>query len=97
MRGAVRGDRRRRAVRASRMRAARAGLDAVTVFGGNDTNRYLLETTGCGVAMFDYDGDGLPGSLLRQRHDARGLPERAGAAAAPVSQHGRRAVRGRHR
>src|SRR5215204_5970007 len=36
-----------------------AGLSAVTVFGGHETNRYLLETTGCGVAMFDYDGDGL--------------------------------------
>ncbi len=36
----------------------RAGLDAVMVFGGKDTNRYLLETTGSGVAMFDYDGDG---------------------------------------
>jgi enediyne biosynthesis protein E4 len=36
-----------------------AGLAAVTVFGGKTTNRYLLETTGSGVAMIDYDGDGL--------------------------------------
>jgi hypothetical protein len=36
----------------------RAGLAAVTVFGGRDQNKYLLETTGCGVAFFDYDGDG---------------------------------------
>jgi hypothetical protein len=35
-----------------------AGLTAVTIFGGRDQNRYLLETTGCGVALFDYDGDG---------------------------------------
>ena len=35
-----------------------AGLTAVTVFGGRETNRYLLETTGTGVAMFDYDADG---------------------------------------
>jgi hypothetical protein len=35
-----------------------AGLDAVTIFGGRETNRYLLETTGSGVAMFDYDADG---------------------------------------
>jgi len=38
--------------------AAPAGLTAVTVFGGRETNKYLLETTGCGAAFFDYDGDG---------------------------------------
>jgi hypothetical protein len=38
--------------------AARAGLTATTVYGGRQTNRYLLETTGCGAAAFDYDGDG---------------------------------------
>ena len=35
--------------------AREAGLDAVTVFGGKDVNRYLLETTGCGAAFLDYD------------------------------------------
>jgi enediyne biosynthesis protein E4 len=38
--------------------AAKAGLRAVTVFGGRESNRYLLETTGCGIAFFDYDNDG---------------------------------------
>ena len=38
---------------------AEAGLAGLTVFGGRETNRYLLETTGSGVAMFDYDADGL--------------------------------------
>ncbi len=38
--------------------AREAGLSAVTVFGGERGNRYLLETTGCGVALFDYDNDG---------------------------------------
>jgi enediyne biosynthesis protein E4 len=38
--------------------AQKAGLTAVTVFGGTGANRYLLETTGAGVALFDYDGDG---------------------------------------
>ncbi len=37
--------------------AAEAGLDAPTVFGGRDANKYLLETTGCGAAFFDYDND----------------------------------------
>jgi len=38
--------------------AREAGLRAVTTFGGKSRNRYLLETTGCGVAFFDYDNDG---------------------------------------
>ena len=38
--------------------AREAGLTAVTVYGGRRTNKYLLETTGCGVAVLDYDNDG---------------------------------------
>jgi enediyne biosynthesis protein E4 len=38
--------------------AREAGLTAVTTYGGQKTNKYLLETTGCGVAMFDFDNDG---------------------------------------
>ena len=34
-----------------------AGLNAKTIYGGEHKNRYLLETTGCGVAFFDYDMD----------------------------------------
>ena len=37
---------------------ARAGFTTPTIFGGQKTNRYLLETTGCGAAALDYDGDG---------------------------------------
>ena len=36
-----------------------AGLTATTVYGGQRTNKYLLETTGCGVAALDYDNDGF--------------------------------------
>jgi hypothetical protein len=39
--------------------AREAGLQMLTVFGGRDTNKYLIETTGTGVAFIDYDGDGL--------------------------------------
>lgn len=35
-----------------------AGLNLETIFGGERTNRYLVETTGCGVAFVDYDNDG---------------------------------------
>ena len=38
--------------------ARAAGLDARIVFGGDATNKYLLETTGTGVALIDYDNDG---------------------------------------
>ena len=29
-----------------------------TIYGGEGHNKYLLETTGCGVAFYDYDQDG---------------------------------------
>jgi hypothetical protein len=38
--------------------AREAGLRAATVFGGERRNKFLLETTGCGCAFFDYDNDG---------------------------------------
>jgi hypothetical protein len=38
--------------------AQEAGLTAVTVSGTEDRKRYILETTGTGVALFDYDNDG---------------------------------------
>jgi enediyne biosynthesis protein E4 len=38
--------------------APQAGLDAVCVFGDPHTKRWIIETTGCGVAFFDYDQDG---------------------------------------
>ena len=34
-----------------------AGLNAKTIYGGEHRNKYLLETTGCGVAFYDYDHD----------------------------------------
>jgi hypothetical protein len=40
--------------------AAKAGLAAKNVFGGVDTKKYIIETTGTGVAIFDYDNDGWP-------------------------------------
>ena len=38
--------------------AGAAGLTAKNVFGGLKSKGYILETTGNGVAIFDYDGDG---------------------------------------
>jgi enediyne biosynthesis protein E4 len=38
--------------------ATSAGLNAKTIYGGIGSNKYLLETTGCGAAFYDYDHDG---------------------------------------
>lgn len=38
--------------------ARQAGLKTRTIYGGETRNKYLLETTGCGAAFFDYDNDG---------------------------------------
>lgn len=51
-----------------------AGLDAVTIFGGREVNRYLLETTGSGVAMFDYDNDGLQDLFFVNGTTLEGFP-----------------------
>src|SRR5690349_24013556 len=40
--------------------AQKAGLTMKNVFGGVDTKKYIIETTGTGVAIFDYDNDGWP-------------------------------------
>jgi hypothetical protein len=38
--------------------AREAGITHKTIYGDEHKNKYLLETTGCGVAWFDYDNDG---------------------------------------
>jgi enediyne biosynthesis protein E4 len=44
--------------------ASEAGLTAENVSGDADNKRYILETTGDGVAIFDLDNDGLMDVLL---------------------------------
>jgi hypothetical protein len=52
-----------------------SGLTALIVFGGRDTNRFLLETTGTGVALFDYDGDGRLDVFLVNGTTLEGFPK----------------------
>ncbi len=44
--------------------AAKAGLTMQNVNGDAATKKYIIETTGSGVAIFDYDGDGWPDILM---------------------------------
>jgi len=44
--------------------AAQAGLTGVNVSGADNSKQYIVETTGNGVAIFDYDNDGLPDIFL---------------------------------
>src|SRR5690348_2369749 len=38
--------------------AAASGLTVPNTFGGKETKDYILESTGTGAAIFDYNGDG---------------------------------------
>jgi hypothetical protein len=55
--------------------ARSAGLDQFTVYGGVRTNRYLLETTGCGAAVLDIDGDGWLDVFLVNGTTLEGFPK----------------------
>ena len=63
--------------------AAQAGLTSVNVSGAAANKQYILETTGNGVAIFDYDNDGLPDILFV--NGARFQP--GGAPTTPVLYH----------
>jgi enediyne biosynthesis protein E4 len=54
--------------------ARESGLNAKTIFGGEHKNRYLLETTGCGVAFYDYDNDGWLDIFLVNGWRLEGFP-----------------------
>ncbi len=55
--------------------AAQSGLIAKTIYGGQTTNKYLLETTGCGAAALDYDGDGWMDIFLVNGTTLEGFPK----------------------
>ncbi|HUM06500.1 MAG TPA: CRTAC1 family protein [Terriglobales bacterium] len=61
--------------------AEKAGLTFPIVFGGKDTKKYIIETTGTGVAILDYDNDGWPDIFIVNGTTLEGFP----AGQAPTS------------
>jgi enediyne biosynthesis protein E4 len=55
--------------------AKESGLNAKTFYGGEHKNKYLLETTGCGVAFYDYDNDGWLDIFLVNGWRLEGFPK----------------------
>jgi len=54
--------------------AQKAGLTMMNVFGGVSSKKYIIETTGTGVAIFDYDNDGWPDIFLVNGTTLEGFP-----------------------
>jgi enediyne biosynthesis protein E4 len=54
--------------------AQKAGLTTPVIFGGENTKKYIIETTGTGVAIFDYDNDGWPDIFVVNGMTLEGLP-----------------------
>ena len=54
--------------------AETAGLTIENAFGGVTTKKYIIETTGTGVAIFDYDNDGWPDIFIVNGTKLEGFP-----------------------
>ncbi len=54
--------------------AEKAGLTMANVFGGLQSKKYIIETTGTGVAIFDYDNDGWPDIFFVNGTTLEGFP-----------------------
>jgi enediyne biosynthesis protein E4 len=54
--------------------AKKAGLTTINTFGGVSTKKYIIETTGTGVAIFDADNDGWPDIFIVNGTKLEGFP-----------------------
>jgi hypothetical protein len=55
--------------------AERARIAVPVVFGGKLIKKYIIETTGTGVAIFDYDNDGWPDIFIVNGTTLEGFPK----------------------
>ena len=54
--------------------ASAAGLRTPTIYGGVESKKYILESTGCGCAFIDYDNDGWMDLFLLSGTRLAGAP-----------------------
>ena len=55
--------------------AKQAGLSALNVYGGDQHKEFIIETTGNGAIIFDYDNDGWPDIYLPNGSTVEGFPK----------------------
>ncbi len=55
--------------------ARQAGLTALNSYGGDKHKEFIIETTGNGAVIFDYDNDGWPDIFLPNGSRVEGFPE----------------------
>jgi hypothetical protein len=55
--------------------ASKVGLDALNVYGGDTHKEFIIETTGNGAIIFDYDNDGWPDIYLPNGSTIEGIPK----------------------
>jgi hypothetical protein len=55
--------------------APQAGLSALNVYGGDTHKEFIIETTGNGAVIFDYDNDGWPDIFLPNGSTVEGFPK----------------------
>jgi hypothetical protein len=55
--------------------AQQAGITALNVYGGDTHKEFIIETTGNGAIIFDYDNDGWPDVFLPNGSTVKGFPK----------------------
>ncbi len=56
--------------------AGQAGLNSLNVYGGDTHKEFIIETTGNGAVIFDYDNDGWPDVFLPNGSSVEGFQKR---------------------